>query len=56
MEVIGYIKKSVKMQVYKNTISFMDQLADHDIKNIDNTIQDKQEYLHNLVQASASAA
>ena len=43
-------QKSVKDAVYKNTISFMDQLADHDIKNIDNTIQDKQEYLHNLVQ------
>lgn len=46
----GLYQRSIKEAVYTNTVSFMDQLASHDIKNIENTIANKQENLHSIIE------
>ncbi|WP_294465158.1 histidine kinase dimerization/phospho-acceptor domain-containing protein [uncultured Anaerofustis sp.] len=46
----GYFlyKKSVEHAVYNTTVSFMEQITDHDIQNIENQIESKWEYIESL--------
>lgn len=43
-------QRSINGAVYKNTVSFMEQLVSHDIKNVESAINSNQDYLHSFIE------